>query len=216
LSAEDARIERLDDLLIYCTGLGALIPYVLQALLGEFLTAIGALPVLLFALIAPVYVGLYRGAIKMNVVEERVRGWIYLVPGMFTGPASLVLSWLRDAGYLTDLLTQALFFAVVAVVSAFSSFFIGKRLYKLLCNILGINITQKSSEVYNMIASTAMSSAALSLYFSCVSLVIIQILSSKSILESLILLALASAFLLPLAIKYVQKARKCVEQLLRR
>ena len=217
MSAEvAARIERLDDLLIYCTGLGGLIPYALQALFGEFFTTIGTLPILLFVLIAPIYIGLYRGAIELDIIEERIRGWIYLIIGVLTSPCFLVLLWLKSTGYLTGL-AYFILNTTLEFLLLFLGFSVGKRLHGVLCGILGINTSQeRAGEIRRIIIYTSIASMCFSLYFSYASLALIQILSSKSnLLDALILLSIASLILVPIAIDCERKARKYVHHALK-
>jgi len=97
------RIEKMDDLLLFYTALAGLIPYVLQLALGKAFMAYYALPILIYVLIAPTYIGYYRGAVKLDLIEERVRGWVYLITGLYDSCAFTIYFWLNGHGYLAHL-----------------------------------------------------------------------------------------------------------------
>ncbi|RLF14067.1 MAG: hypothetical protein DRN06_07655 [Thermoprotei archaeon] len=103
ITSGGTRIEKMDELLLFYTALAGLIPYVLQLALGKAFMAYYALPILVYVLITPTYIGYYRGAVKLDLVEERVRGWVYLITGLYDSCVFTIYLWLSDRGHLAHL-----------------------------------------------------------------------------------------------------------------
>jgi hypothetical protein len=74
------KLEKLDSaLLVLPSSLGLIITIINSLLAPEWL--IYFLPILFPAWVMPIYVGYIRGALILDRLEERLRGWIYFVAG---------------------------------------------------------------------------------------------------------------------------------------
>lgn len=72
--------DKLDNLLLFVSSSLGLVFAVLQTVFG-IAAVLFFLPLLLVGIVAPVYVGYYRGAYRGTLIH-RVRGWIYLIFGL--------------------------------------------------------------------------------------------------------------------------------------
>jgi len=75
------KIDKLDDAFLFAlSSLGLIISFI-QITMTESAEMIEALPFLVLGVGLPFYMGYLRGAIQTNSLNERMRGWIYLVIG---------------------------------------------------------------------------------------------------------------------------------------
>lgn len=81
---EDLRVRRLDKAFLFGVGtVGLLITFLnIMRIMEDLGDVIEVVPFILLGMLLPIIVGYKRGAIEMDSVEERVRGWIYLIIGM--------------------------------------------------------------------------------------------------------------------------------------
>lgn len=82
MANSDRRIERLDEFFLFITSVLGLFFSWLYTLLGYREIVYGFLPLLIIGLVIPIYIGYVRGAILLDTLEERVRGWIYFLYGV--------------------------------------------------------------------------------------------------------------------------------------
>jgi len=91
MTRSERRIERLDEFFLFITSVFGLFFSLLYALLGYQEIVYGFFPLLIIGLVIPVYIGYVRGAILLDTLEERVRGWIYFLHGVVFYVTSSVL-----------------------------------------------------------------------------------------------------------------------------
>ena len=73
--------DKMDYLLLHLSSLIGIIFIFFQTLIGGIKSLILFFPLTVFIVILPVYIGFVRGAIFLDLVIERVRGWIFLIVG---------------------------------------------------------------------------------------------------------------------------------------
>ena len=86
-------VDKLDDLFLYLSTVPTILFTVIQVALGEEML-IGFLPILVPTFVA-LYIGYIRGAIIVNTIEERVRGWMYLIAAILLYPISYCVLYLK-------------------------------------------------------------------------------------------------------------------------
>jgi len=75
------RLGKLDSLLLFASSFSGLIFSLLQVVLGGLNAIIYFLPFLVSITFMSIYIGYIRGGITIDKIEERVRGWVYLIVG---------------------------------------------------------------------------------------------------------------------------------------
>lgn len=78
-------IDKLDDLFLYLSTVPTILFTVIQAASGEEML-LAFLPILVPTFVA-LYIGYIRGAITVNTIEERIRGWVYLIGAILFYPS---------------------------------------------------------------------------------------------------------------------------------
>lgn len=131
MSARDqaSKLERMDRLLLFACGFYGIVITLTQYLGAK--TWASYIATLAFGVAMPVYVGYYRGAIMIDSVVERARGWMYLVFGTI---AYVVWIWVWYEGERSPIImafsAAAFFGLVVALVIVAPAF--GKRIVRAL------------------------------------------------------------------------------------
>lgn len=85
------RIERLDNAFLFIVGLVGLLFTITQVYMEGISGLIEISPLIFLGIFLPFYVGYLRGAIEVNSVIERIRGWVYLAVGMSTYLAFFIM-----------------------------------------------------------------------------------------------------------------------------
>ena len=116
MSARDqaSKLERMDRLLLFACGLYGIVTTLTQYLGAK--TWAAYIATLAFGVAMPVYVGYIRGAIIIDSVVERARGWIYLVFGTI---AYVVWIWVWYEGERSPIVmafSAAAFFCLVVAL----------------------------------------------------------------------------------------------------
>ena len=98
LQTEDDRlrskIERLDTAFLFgLASIGLIIAFLETN--KDLTSAIEAIPFLFLGVLLPFLVGYMRGAIELDSVEERLRGWIYFLIGTSSYFAFFVFNWVH-------------------------------------------------------------------------------------------------------------------------
>jgi len=75
--------DRLDRLLLNATSLLGLIFGISQVIIGGMDSLIFFIPFIILIWLWPIYIGYIRGAIILDHILERFRGWIYFIGGIF-------------------------------------------------------------------------------------------------------------------------------------
>ena len=79
----DNQKDKLDRLLLSATSLLGLIFGISQIIIGGMDSLIFFIPFIILIWLWPIYIGYIRGAIVLDHILERFRGWIYLIGGIF-------------------------------------------------------------------------------------------------------------------------------------
>jgi len=88
------KLEKLDAAFLFVLSFVGIIVSFLQVTVINLGAFIEALPFLTLGILLPFYVGYLRGAIEVDTVEERMRGWIYAIIGTTYYFGSFVIAWL--------------------------------------------------------------------------------------------------------------------------
>lgn len=119
------KLGKLDSLLLFVPTLLGLAFSLLQYGLGLIKQPIDVLfiaPALLLGIGAPIYIGYYRGGVKLDSITERARGWIYLIVGLsvYLLPpiVGLLDAWLPNSYWLVRLFSFLTMFTVGYISSS--------------------------------------------------------------------------------------------------
>jgi len=91
----EMKMQNLDQLFLFLTSILGLFFSLIYILFERIETVVGFLPILILGLFIPVYIGYIRGAILIDNLEERIKGWIYFVYGIIVYITEVVLSITR-------------------------------------------------------------------------------------------------------------------------
>ncbi|RLE70666.1 MAG: hypothetical protein DRJ37_06180 [Thermoprotei archaeon] len=205
----------MDELLLFYTALAGLIPYVLQLALGKAFMACYALPILIYVLIVPTYIGYYRGAVKLDLIEERVRGWIYLITGLYDSCILTIYFWLNDRGYLAYLgWWRQLIFSVVLLLSIIVAFYAYENILNFYYELSGEKITnERRIEADKALSNTISASGLFSLFIAG----LISLLGATALIKQTIVFLIAIAlYLVILVLGRIceQRARKHIQNII--
>ena len=103
-------IDKLDDLFLYLSTVPTILFTVIQAASGEKMLLV-FLPILIPTFVA-LYIGYIRGAITVNTIEERMRGWIYLIAAVLFYPIHYCIAYLGTS-LLSSVLIGLLYWILV-------------------------------------------------------------------------------------------------------
>lgn len=76
------KLDRLDNAFLFTISLVGLLFTIIQIYMEGITGLIEISPLLFLGIVLPFYIGYMRGAIEMDSVMERVRGWVYLAVGV--------------------------------------------------------------------------------------------------------------------------------------
>lgn len=153
-------MERFDEIFLFITSVLGLFFSLLYALLGYQEIAIGFLPLLIIGLAIPIYIGYIRGAILLDMLEERIRGWIYFLSGVaiYLGSAILLIvdELLTTFGFPAKPF-QATFYVGGCLILGY---FLGRgRLHRWFCRSIhkafNHEITELTEKIYRETSSSA-------------------------------------------------------------
>jgi len=98
-------VDKLDEGFLFALGLvGLAISFIQVALRDPFQLA-AAIPFVTLGVMWPFYVGYMRGAIELNCIQERLRGWICLLVGTFSYFAFFAATLIRGSYVNLDIVT---------------------------------------------------------------------------------------------------------------
>jgi hypothetical protein len=115
-SSKSARVQSLDDAFLFSIGSTNIVLTLFPIVLSRQDVVLFSMPVLIAGLFFPFYIGYLRGAIVVDTILERIRGWIYLTTGMSIYAAGLAVILLRYSRDLS-LILYLVFYAVGFVLS---------------------------------------------------------------------------------------------------
>lgn len=84
MESSQQKIDRLDDAFLFSLSLVSIVISFIQINMKDLIQILEAVPFLLLGVILPFVVGYVKGALEINSLEERMRGWIYFVIGMIS------------------------------------------------------------------------------------------------------------------------------------
>jgi hypothetical protein len=158
----DRRMRNLDSFLLFLSSIFGLSFSFLYALLGYREIVYGFLPLLINGLVIPIYIGYVRGAILLDTLEERVRGWIYFIYGII----SYILSpafWAINKLMLTANIEFEIASRLVMFIGIFAvSYFLGAgNLRRWFCHtifkVFNREMTKLTDKIYIDTGSSAFS-----------------------------------------------------------
>ena len=117
------RIGKLDSLLLFISSSLSLVFAIMQIIIGGYNSIIFFIPLLFLGWFMPVYIGYLRGAILLDSVVERIRGWLYLVIGAGFYISLIPISLLRTLqqafgamiGIIFALLVSLVIFSIIII-----------------------------------------------------------------------------------------------------
>jgi hypothetical protein len=92
---DERKTEKLDAAFLFVLSFVGIIVSFLQVTVINLGAFIEALPFLVLGIVLPFYVGYLRGAIEVDTVQERMRGWVYALIGTTYYLGSFVIAWLN-------------------------------------------------------------------------------------------------------------------------
>jgi len=160
------RLGKLDSLFLFLPGLLGLTLSLLQFYLGIIRDQSGIvtfIPILMIGIGMPVYVGYYRGGIKLDSVVERARGWIYVVCGLST-------DMLPTVGRMVDRFLPEPYWVIrLLVVAALTATLVMSLGAKIGIGILSLFGGKASEQDLQVFRNTLLAAVYLALYLSGVS-----------------------------------------------
>lgn len=73
--------DKSDNLLLHITSLNGVLFIFFQIFIGGTKAILLFIPLTIFVIVLPIYIGYIRGALFLDSNIERIRGWIYLISG---------------------------------------------------------------------------------------------------------------------------------------
>jgi len=148
------RVGKLDSLfLVIPTVFGvafALLQYYFKTM-GESWIII-LVPILVVSVGYPIYIGYYRGAIKLNSIVERARGWIYVLNGLLIYILWVALRFVQENLPLFYSILPNIGFAFAFVgIEYYMSTWLGRRIVSLFGNEYSV----EHKEIFRATGSSA-------------------------------------------------------------
>jgi hypothetical protein len=91
---EKQYFERLDNAFLFALSFVGLIVSFIQVTMRDLSLVVESIPFIAVGIFLPFYVGYLRGAIEIDTLNERMRGWIYFVIGIGSYFAFFISTWL--------------------------------------------------------------------------------------------------------------------------
>jgi hypothetical protein len=111
------QLDKFDDAFLFTLGSVALIISFIQINMKEVTDIIEAIPFLLLGIVLPFIIGYLKGAIELNHVEERMRGWIYFFIGVISYFAYFTFVRIEGNYYFKETV-----FILIIVFGAFTTY----------------------------------------------------------------------------------------------
>jgi len=153
-------MERLDEFFLFITSVLGLFFSWLYTLLGYREIVYGFLPLLIIGVVIPIYIGYVRGAILLDTLEERVRGWIYFLYGVTFYLSLCALLAVNKLFPILNVESEIFSRLFISGATLFLGVFLGgRKLYRWFCpNIYGAfnhKMTGLAEKIYDDTASNA-------------------------------------------------------------
>ena len=165
--------ESLDTALLFFSSSFSIFFTLIHIYFGELLL-LYFLPTLFLGWVMPVYIGFIRGSLTLDLVEERVRGWIYLIAG-----AGLYLLVIFLIYFEMQVWVAFLLFVLLG-------FIIGFKLNIIMSSFLKIFGQELTDQIYKSYSLTTISALFLSFFF----IELIAILKGESVIVGRVLICL--------------------------
>ena len=162
------------------------------------------LPLLILILVVPIYIGYIRGAILLDSIVERIRGWFYLIlcGGYYTGSA-VIFSIVDYYGFFER---SDLFSSVISLVTFFSIpvvtvfvFRYSQSTVNLFFKIFGYKQREESEEINHVILFTLMAAVFLALASLCGGFmlpgIIEKCITEEGIIQKIVNIVVCSLFI---------------------
>ena len=167
---QKGRIGKLDSLLLYLTSLFGLLFSLIQALGFGIEGVIHLIPLLFSGMFLPIYFGYIRGVIMTDSLEERIRGWLYLIcsiPFYLVPQISQTISkWLETwstKSILMEFITKELTLLISLAFSTSIGLLVSSTTSTLTDKIFDICKKQPSQATYEMVSTTYLSALGLAI-----------------------------------------------------
>ena len=153
-------MERFDEFFLFITSVLGLAFSLLYSMLGYREIIYGFLPLLIIGVVIPIYIGYVRGAILLDMLEERVRGWIYFLIGVICYTTFTIFFIVNKL-----LLVLNVKFEIFSGLFSFACFllmgyFLGRRgLYRWFCRNIFEAFDHKMTELIDKIYADTSGSA---------------------------------------------------------
>lgn len=151
----DRRLRSLDSFLLFMTTIFGLFFSLISVLLTQKEIAYGFFLLLIIGLVIPIYIGYVRGAIILDTLEERVRGWIYFLYGVIVCIISIVL-WnisvtmsVRAVITVYELATFGYSMGILVFIYVHGARILRNWLYHKIFKIFNSDATKLTSKIYS-------------------------------------------------------------------
>lgn len=180
MANSDRRMERLDEFFLFITSVLGLFFSWLYTLLGYREIIYGFLPLLIIGVVIPIYIGYVRGAILLDMLEERVRGWIYFLYGVTYYVTSSALFGVNKLLQILNVEFEPLSGLIILTGGLLIGFFLSRgKLYNWFCRNIFKAFNHKMTKLQDKIYDDTSSSA----YHISLFLLISFILSTSEIID---------------------------------
>lgn len=171
------KVDRLDDAFLFIISLVGLLFTIIQIYMEGISGLIEISPLLFLGVLLPFYIGYLRGAISIDSVIERIRGWVYLAVGISTYIAIFLA---RIYPYL---------YFLFIILAFFSTYFL-ERWFNTIFEI--------EDDISNLYAFSGTTISSFSLAFSSYSVIKIcsELLSQEPSYSALLLFEIWSVYVL--------------------
>lgn len=161
----EMKLQNLDQLFLFLTSILGFFFSLVYILFERIETVVGFLPILILGLFIPVYIGYIRGAILIDNLEERIRGWIYFVYGIVVYITEVVLSIIRRTLADMNIGFENISLLVVFAGGLILGYVVGRgKIHRWFCRNISAAFNQKTTTLTNKIHDdTAFSAFTLSL-----------------------------------------------------
>lgn len=153
-------MERFDEFLLFITSVLGLFFSFLYSLLGYPEIVYGFFPLLIIGVVIPIYIGYVRGAILLDILEERVRGWIYFLIGVFYYSALIIFFVVNKLLLVLNVEFETFSGLFTFIGFLLVSYFLGwRRLYRWFCRNIFKAFNHKMTELTDKIYADTSGSA---------------------------------------------------------
>jgi len=178
-------MDKVDSLLLSLASGLSFFFSLLRAVVGDIPSIILFFPLLILGWLLPIYVGYCKGGIN-NILEERFRGWIYLIEGCFVYAMSTFLDFMvrypRDPLNIEGFLL--LFIVVSLILFIGSVIIINKVAYWFLkIRLSDISRTNYKESEKRLVVSTFISTVFLAIGLQCFTSPLLYAIISKIVIS---------------------------------